>query len=55
MLKSYVNDFLAVMPLQMPSLMDKNRLSEPLIYKDYALLEFSTATPLSLEDVTNLL
>ena len=55
MLKSYVNDFIAVMPLQMPSLMDKNRLSEPLIYKDYALLEFSTATPLSLEDVTNLL
>lgn len=53
MLKSYVNDFLAIMPLQMPSLLDKNRLSEPLIYKDYALLEFSPSAPVSLEEVTN--
>ena len=54
MLNLLINDFLAIIPLQMPELLDKNQVSEPQIYGDYALLDFKLSSPLSLDDVAEI-
>ena len=43
MLKYFLNEFKTYIPLQLPQLMDLNRMGTPNIYDDYILLEFSLA------------
>ena len=38
MLKHFMDDFLAFVPLQLPQLIDVTTMEEPKIYGDYALL-----------------
>ena len=54
MLNLLINDFLAIFPLQMPELLDRNQVSQPQIYGDYALLDFKQPTPLSLDQVADM-
>ena len=55
MLKQFCNDFLSVIPLQLPQLLDTRAMEDIQYYEDYALLVFPLSTPLSFEDVTDML
>lgn len=49
MLKHFMDDFLAFVPLQLPQLIDVTTMEEPKIYGDYALLTFPLREPYDLE------
>lgn len=51
MLDKFCDDFLSVVPLQLPELLDKEKMEQPVVYEDYALLVFPVAVPLDIEDV----
>ena len=55
MLKYFLNEFKTYIPLQLPQLMDLNRMGAPNIYDDCILLEFSLAEPYELEEVMDIL
>ena len=40
MLEQFCDDFLAVVPLQLPELLDKRKMEKPVKYDDYVLLTF---------------
>ena len=45
MLEQFCDDFLAVVPLQLPELLDKRKMEKPVKYDDYVLLTFQLNTP----------
>ena len=47
MLEQFCDDFLAVVPLQLPELLDKRKMEKPVKYDDYVLLTFQFEHPLS--------
>ena len=55
MLQNFYNDFISSVPLQLPKLMDTHKMEQPVYYQDYALIVFSVATPLLLEEVMDML
>lgn len=55
MLKHFYDDFMSVVPLQLPQLLDTKTMDEPVFYEDYVLQSFPLAAPYSLEDVMNML
>lgn len=44
MLEQFCDDFLAVVPLQLPELLDKRKMEKPVKYDDYVLLTFQLNT-----------
>ena len=55
MLEQFCDDFLAVVPLQVPELLDKRRMEKPVRYDDYVLLTFTLNNPCPIEDVMDIL
>ena len=55
MLEQFYDDFLAVVPLQLPELLDKRKMEKPVRYDDYVLLTFQLNTPFMIEDVMDML
>lgn len=55
MLEQFCDEFLAVVPLQLPELLDKRRMEKPVSYADYALLTFNLNNPYPIEDVMDML
>lgn len=55
MLEHFCDDFLAVVPLQLPELLDKRRMEKPVRYDDYVLLTFTLNNPCPIEDVMDIL
>ena len=55
MLEQFYDDFLAVVPLQLPELLDKRKMEKPVRYDDYVLLTFRLNTPFTIEDVMDML
>lgn len=55
MLQQFYEDFITSVPLQMPELMDRCTMKEPVVYEDYMLLTFPVASPYSLEEVMDML
>lgn len=53
-LKHFMDDFLAFVPLQLPQLIDVTTMEEPKIYGDYALLTFPLREPYDLEEVMDI-
>ncbi len=51
MLEQFCDDFLAVVPLQLPELLDKRKMEKPVKYDDYVLLTFQLNTPFTIEEV----
>ena len=49
MLEQFCDDFLAVVPLQLPELLDKRKMEKPVKYDDYVLLTFQLNTPFTIE------
>lgn len=54
MLKHFMDDSLAFVPLQLPQLIDVTTMEEPKIYGDYALLTFPLREPYDLEEVMDI-
>lgn len=54
MLKHFIDDFLALVPLQLPQLIDVTTMEETKIYGDYALLTFPLREPYDLEEVMDI-
>ena len=48
MLEQFCDDFLAVVPLQLPELLDKRKMEKPVKYDDYVLLTFQLNTPFTM-------
>ena len=55
MLEQFCDDFLAVVPLQLPELLDKRKMEKPVKYDDYVLLTFQLNTPITIEEVMDML
>ncbi len=55
MLEQFCDDFLAVVPLQLPELLDKRKMEKPVKYDDYVLLTFQLNTPFTIEEVMDML
>lgn len=55
MLDKFYEEFLSVVPLQLPELLDKDRMDKPAVYEDYILLTYHLVASLDLEDVMNML
>ena len=50
MLEQFCDDFLAVVPLQLPELLDKRKMEKPVKYDDYVLLTFQLNTPFTTDE-----
>lgn len=55
MLHKFLNDFLALAPLQLPELINQERMEQPVYEDGYVLLDFKLEKPCPLEEVMNLL
>ena len=54
MLRHFLNDFMAFVPLQLPQLLDITTMEEPQFYGDYVLLNFPLRNPYDLEEVMDM-
>lgn len=54
MLRHFLNDFMAFVPLQLPQLLDITTMEEPQFYGDYVLLTFPLRDPYDLEEVMDM-
>lgn len=54
MLRHFLDDFMAFVPLQLPQLLDITTMEEPEFYGDYVLLTFPVRTPYDLEEVMDM-
>lgn len=54
MLHKFLNDFLALAPLQLPELINQERMEQPVYEDGYVLLDFKLEKPCPLEEVMNL-
>lgn len=55
MLRHFLDDFMAFVPLQLPQLLDITTMEEPQFYGDYVLLTFPLRDPYDLEEVMDML
>ena len=55
MLKHFYNDFMTYVPLQLPQLLNVEKMDCPLFYSDYVLLTFPLMTPIEMEEAMDLL
>lgn len=55
MLHKFLNDFLALAPLQLPELISQESMEQPVYEDGYVLLDFKLEKSYSLEEVMNLL
>ena len=51
MLRHFLDDFMASVPLQLPRLLNITTMEEPKFYGDYVLLTFPLRDPYDLEEV----
>lgn len=54
MLRHFLDDFMAFVPLQLPQLLDITTMEEPEFYGDYVLLTFPLRDPYDLEEVMDM-
>ena len=54
MLRHFLDDFMAFVPLQLPQLLDITTMEEPEFYGDYVLLTFPVRDPYDLEEVMDM-
>lgn len=54
MIQKNTEEFLSLVPLQLPQLLNVARMEQPQLYDDYALLTFNLAEAYSLEEVMNM-
>lgn len=54
MLRHFLDDFMAFVPLQLPQLLDITTMEEPQFYGDYVLLTFPLRDPYDLEEVMDM-
>ncbi len=54
MLRHFLDDFMAFVPLQLPQLLDLTTMEEPQFYGDYVLLTFPLRDPYDLEEVMDM-
>lgn len=54
MLRHFLDDFMAFVPLQLPQLLDLTTMKEPQFYGDYVLLTFPLRDPYDLEEVMDM-
>lgn len=54
MLRHFLNDFMAFVPLQLPQLLDVTTMEKPQFYGDYVLLTFPLRDPYDLEEVMDM-
>lgn len=54
MLRHFLDDFTAFVPLQLPQLLDITTMEEPEFYGDYVLLTFPVRDPYDLEEVMDM-
>lgn len=54
MLRHFLDDFMAFVPLQLPQLLDITTMEEPHFYGDYVLLTFPLRDPYDLEEVMDM-
>lgn len=55
MMQHFIDNFMALVPLQLPQLIDVTAMEEPEYYGDYALLRFPLKEPYELEEVMDML
>lgn len=55
MMQHFIDNFMALVPLQLPQLIDVTTMEEPEFYGDYALLRFPLKDPYELEEVLDML
>lgn len=55
MMQHFIDSFMALVPLQLPQLIDVTMMEEPEYYGDYALLCFPLKEPYELEEVMDML
>lgn len=55
MLHKFVEEFVSFVPLQLPQLLDVNKMEEAQYFDDYALLEFNLPNAYDLEEVMNMM
>ena len=54
MLQHFLDDFMTLVPLQVPQLLDVTTMEEPQIYGDYALLTFPLRDSYDLEEIMDM-
>ena len=54
MLQHFLDDFMTLVPLQLPQLLDVTTMEEPQIYGDYALLTFPLRDSYDLEEIMDM-
>ena len=54
MLRHFLDDFMAFVPLQLPQLLNITTMEEPQFYGDYVLLTFPLRDPYDLEEVMDM-
>ena len=54
MLRHFLDDFMSLVPLQLPQLLDVTTMEEPQFYGDYVLLTFPLRDPYDLEEVMDM-
>lgn len=54
MLRHFYNDFMALVPLQLPQLIDVTTMEKPQFYGDYVLLTFPLRDSYDLEEVMDM-
>lgn len=55
MMQHFIDNFMALVPLQLPQLIDVTTMEEPEYFGDYALLRFPLKEPYELEEVMDML
>lgn len=54
MLQHFLDDFLQLVPLQLPKLLDANAMEEPQFFNDYVLLHFPLSEAYDLEEIMDM-
>lgn len=55
MMQHFIDNFMALVPLQLPQLIDVTTMEPPEYYGDYALLRFPLKEPYELEEILDIL
>ena len=54
MLQIFLDNFMALAPMQLPSLINREWIEEPEIYDEYVLLTFNLPTSHTLDDIMDM-
>lgn len=55
MIQIFIDNFMALAPIQLPFLINRERMEQPIIYEDYALLTFNLEKPYTLSEIMEML